>query len=416
MFGLLGKTLKHSFSRKIHQSLGLSYQLLETDNLEQFFLESNFTGLNITIPYKTDVIDFCDKVDPLVRRTNSCNTIVKRDGILYAYNTDYFGFIEAVIHHQIPIVDEHIAIIGNGATARTVQCAFEDLGSKKITIYARNPKKNECSLTDLTEDKNTTILVNTTPVGMYPNIKDKHLFDLDAFPNLKGVIDVVYNPLQTTLLLQAKDKGLLYMNGLYMLVAQAVKSNEYFQDKTIPKKQITTLYRTLNKAQSNIVFIGMPKSGKSLYSRIYADKHNRKIYDIDTLFEDRFDTTIKEYFERFGEEEFRKEEAKLIEEVSVYSGVVISTGGGAILRKPNVDALRKNGVIILIDVSLALLEKTGVSNHRPLLNTTDALAKLYKNRHQTYLKSADLVLEKTSLHTTTNLQALEVMLYEYFGA
>lgn len=416
MFGLLGKTLKHSFSKKIHQSLGLSYQLLETDDLESFFEESNFKGINVTIPYKTDVLPYCDVLDPLVQRTNSCNTIVKRDGMLYAYNTDYAGFIDAVKYHQIPIAQEEIALIGNGATARTVACALKDLGAKTIKVFARNPKEGEFPIEQVVESKTTSIIVNTTPVGMYPNLKQKQIFDLDDLTNIKGVIDVVYNPLHTNLLLQAKNKGIPYMNGLYMLVAQAVKSNEIFQNKHYDSKQKLTLYRSLNKAHTNIVFVGMPKSGKSLYSRIYAEKHNRELYDIDSLFEQRMGVRIKDYFERFGEEKFRKEEAKLIEEVSAHSGVVISTGGGAILQESNVEALRRNGLIIFIDAPLDLLSKTGVSNHRPLLNSEDALAKLYKSRHQTYLASADLVLTKTSLHTTTNLHALEVLIYEYFGA
>lgn len=415
MFGLLGKTLKHSFSKKIHESLGHPYHLIETDDLAHFFNTTDIDGLNITIPYKEDVIPYCDVVDTLVLRTNSCNTIVKKDGLLYAYNTDYTGFKESLSFHHISLENETIGIIGNGATSRTVTAVAEDLGAKTILLFARHPKNNEYHLDRLLDYQNITTIINTTPVGMYPNIDDTLPIEPSLMKNLKNVIDVIYNPLQTKLLLAGKDAGLQTMNGLYMLVTQAAKSYHLFHDKKVKDNQILSLYRTLKKQQSNIVFIGMPKSGKSLYSKIYADKSNRKLYDIDTLFETKLKMSIPTFFDRFNESSFRVEEQAIIKEVSAYSGVVISTGGGAVLTKENITRLKQNGVIIFIDAPLSILKKTGTLEQRPLLQEKEALDKLYNERYQKYLQAADIILKKQSLHTTTNINTLEVLIYEYFG-
>lgn len=415
MHGLLGKTLKHSFSKKIHESLGTSYELLETDDLSHFFESKDFDGINITIPYKQDVISYCDVIDPLVKRTNSCNTIVKKDGLLYAYNTDYTGFKESLSFHQIAFEGETIAIIGNGATSRTISALAEDLGAEQILVFARHPKDNEYLIDRFNDYNDISIMINTTPVGMYPNIDDSLPCSLTSMKNLKIVIDVIYNPLKTTLLLEAEDAGLQTMNGLHMLVAQAAKSYELFHHKQVSSKQILSLYRVLKKEQSNIVFIGMPKSGKSLYSKIYAEKYHRELYDIDTLFEAKFHMTISKYFDQYKESSFRKEEQAIIKEVSSYSGVIISTGGGAILNKDNVTNLKHNGIIVFIDAPLEILKNTKTLIHRPLLQNDEALENLYKKRYQIYLDTADIVLKKQTLHTSTNINALEALLYEYFG-
>lgn len=416
MYGLLGKSLKHSFSKSIHGSLGFpSYQLIETSDLSLFFDTTDFQGLNVTIPYKEAVIEYCNELDPIVQRTNSCNTIVKNENMLYAYNTDYYGFQKSLTHHNISIAGKSVAIIGNGATSRTVRAVVEDLNAKDILRFARTPIENDKHLSEISSYNNINILINTTPVGMYPQIDSSLPIDLSSFPNLQSVIDVVYNPLQTNFLLDAKHLGLQTMNGLYMLVAQAVKSYELFHKKLIKDTTITSIYRHLRKSQTNIVFIGMPKSGKSLYSKIYSEKSNRKIYDIDNLFEERFNITIKDYFEQVGEEQFRDEERKLIEEVSSTSGTIISTGGGAILDARNIRNLKRNGLVIFIDAPLDMLERTGVSNHRPLLKNTQSLEALYHKRYAKYLEAADIVFKKTSLTTTTNMNGLEVLIYEYFG-
>jgi shikimate dehydrogenase len=415
MYGLLGKTLSHSFSKKIHEALGTSYQLIESSDLELFFDITDFNGLNVTIPYKEDVIEYCDVIDPLVTRTKSCNTIVKKSNTLYAYNTDYAGFLSSLLFHRISLQNQTVGIIGNGATSRTVQAVAKDLGAKTIYVFGRHPRKDECLLDTLSTYKDITVLINTTPVGMHPNIHDSLPIELSSFVNLNSVIDVVYNPLRTKLLLRAEELGLQTMNGLYMLVAQAVKSYELFHQKSIKEKQVHILYRSLKKQQSNIVLIGMPKSGKSLYSKIYSDKMNRKLYDTDTLFETKFKMSISDYFTQNSEQSFRHEEQKIIQNIASQSGVVISTGGGSVLVKENVINLKLNGVIIFIDAPLNLLENTGQSNHRPLLKNATSLQKLYKERHHLYTDAADIILTKETLHTSTNINALEVLIYEYFG-
>ena len=415
MFGLLGKSLSHSFSKKIHESFGSSYQLIESDDLELFFDITDFCGLNVTIPYKEDVIQYCDVIDPLVMRTKSCNTIVKKDNTLYAYNTDYTGFLSSLLFHHITLKDETIAIIGNGATSRTVQAVAEDLGAKTINIFARHPKNSEYLLDTISSYQDTTILVNTTPVGMVPNIHDMFSFELTSLSNLKSVIDVIYNPLNTKLILSAKENGLQTMNGLYMLISQAVKSYELFHHKSIKEKELISLYRTIKKQKCNIVFIGMPKSGKSLYSKIYAEKNNRTLYDIDSMFEAKFKMSIHEYFAQNSEQSFRIEEQKLIQDIASKSGIVISTGGGSILSKENIINLKINGIIVFIDAKVSLLEKTGISNHRPLLNTPNSLQKLYQERHHLYTNAADIIMTKEVLNTTTNINTLEMLIYEYFG-
>jgi len=415
MYGLLGKTLKHSFSKSIHESLGNPYQLIETNDLEHFFGTTDFDGLNVTIPYKEEVISYSDIIDPLVLRTNSCNTIVKINGLLYAYNTDYSGFIASLSFHHISLKNKIVAIVGNGATSRTIHAAAEDLGVKSILCFARHPKNDEYPIGVIHQHQDIDVLINTTPVGMYPNVDDTLPINISTMPSLKSVIDVIYNPLQTRLIQTAKDHGLQTMNGLYMLVSQAVNSYNLFHNKKIPDKQVLSLYRTLRKQQSNIVFIGMPKSGKSLYSKIYSEKSNRVLYDLDALFESKFKMSISTYFEQFGESNFRLEEANIIKEISTHSGAIISTGGGAILLSENILRLKQNGVIIFIDAPLDLLKQTGVLEHRPLLKEKEALDKLYNQRHQKYTQAADIIMRKESLHTTTNINTLEVLIYEYFG-
>ena len=416
MFGLLGKRLSHSFSKEIHESFGGSYALFETDDLRKFFKTTNFQGLNVTIPYKQDVIDFCDVIDPTVRRTNSCNTIVRKDDSLYAYNTDYDGFLSSLKEHHISFKDETIALIGNGATSRTIQAVANDLNAGKVSIFARHPKPGEYALHTLEGHKDISILVNATPVGMYPNVEEHFSFDIKNIDALHTVIDVIYNPLRSRLLLAAKEQNLQTMNGLYMLVSQAATSHALFHQKKLSKKDIDSLYRKLRKKHSNIVFIGMPKSGKSLYSKIYANKHGKAHYDTDTMFEKRMNMSISEYFASYDESLFRKEETLILKELSPRKGIVISTGGGVILSKENIRALKQNGVLVFIDAPLPLLKRTRDSSARPLLKDHKALDELYRQRHRLYLSAVDIVLEKKSLDTQTTINALEVLIHEYFGA
>ncbi len=234
MYGLIGKKLAHSYSKEIHEQLhNEEYNLIELDKLDSFFLEKNFKGLNITIPYKTDVIKYCDELSELARRTQSVNSIVNINGKIHGYNTDYDGLKYLLEYNQISLSNKRVLILGNGSTSRTIQVLCQDLNTEFILVSARNPKENEVPYTTLKNNQNIHLIFNATPVGMYPNNENSLNIDLDSFKGLEAVIDLIYNPLETNILQKARKKRIKYINGLMMLVHQAVKSSEIFFMMTV---------------------------------------------------------------------------------------------------------------------------------------------------------------------------------------
>ncbi|MEG1819549.1 MAG: shikimate kinase [Oscillospiraceae bacterium] len=383
-YGLVGKQLSHSFSKEIHSMLGsYFYDLFSVDEsaFDEMFEKKMFGGLNITIPYKQRVIKFCDSLSETAKRIGSVNTVVNKDGKLFGYNTDYLGFNYMLKANGIDLSDKKILVLGSGGTSLTVCACAKDAGAKKVVVVSRKGKDNYDNISD---HFNSDIIINTTPVGMFPENSATPV-SLASFTNCCGVIDVIYNPLKTALLLEAKELNIPHCNGLLMLIAQAKFASELFFDKQISESQITEIYNILSKDLSNIVLTGMPACGKSSVGKIVATRLNRPFIDTDVVVEKEMGMTIPHIFEQFGESEFRRLEAIAVKSAGAKNGVVISTGGGSILSDENYDSLRQNGSIAFIERDLELLQCKG----RPLSKNADAIKALYEHRIPIYKRCCD---------------------------
>ncbi len=389
-YGCIGEKLGHSFSKEIHNALaGYSYELLEVsrDALDDFMKDRAFKAINVTIPYKELVIPYLYEADAAAREIGAVNTVVNRDGRLYGYNTDFYGMTELIKHAGVTLQDKKVAILGTGGTAKTARAVAKSLGARQILTVSRSPSGDEISYGDLYEEhSDTDIIINTTPCGMYPNVFTSAV-DISGFPSLSGVIDAVYNPLRTPLVTEAKERGIPAEGGLYMLVAQAVRASEIFLDTAYPHGVTERIYEKLLKDKENVVLTGMPASGKSTVGRILRDRMGRELVDTDELITRKIGMPIPEYFEKFGEKEFRERECEVIREICAEGGLVIATGGGAPLRSENVKNLKKNGKIYFIDRPLESLVPT---SDRPLAQDRAAIEKRYLERYEIYCKTADV--------------------------
>ena len=415
MYGLIGKKLKHSYSKEIHEKLNSEkYNLIELKKLDSFFLEKKFKGINITIPYKNDVIAYCDKLSEIATRTHSVNSIVNNDGVLTGYNTDYYGLLFTLEYNNIELTNKVILILGNGSTSRTIQTLCSDKNARKVIVAARNPQAEEINFNQLKNQQNIDIIFNATPVGMYPNTNNSLKIDLDMFSNLEVVFDLIYNPLETKILNSARKRNIKTINGLLMLVHQAVKSSEIFHNVKYDTNTTIEIYNSLLLNMTNFVLIGMPMSGKSFFAKLLAKKYHKTVIDIDKLIESNSNQTIDHIFKTQGEKTFRLLESKNIMEISKSHNQSISIGGGAILNEKNMEYLKQNGIIIFLDVSLALLETFNPKN-RPLLKDKQNIKKLYTDRHHLYKKYADITINKDSIDQIKTLTKIEVKINEYFN-
>ena len=395
--GLLGRKLGHSYSPQIHEYLGsYSYHLFEKEPEEvaQFLHAGDFSGINVTIPYKKDVIPFLDELSPTAVKMGSVNTIVRRDdGGLWGHNTDYFGFTSMVFRSGIPVSGKKVLVLGSGGTSNTAVKALKDLGAQ-IVIISRSGENNYDNL-DLHQD--ASVIVNTTPVGMYPNNSNKPL-DLKDFPNLEGVLDVIYNPARTQLLLDAEELGLPHENGLWMLVAQAKEAAEYFGKQTLSDDLIESVYQKMSAKMQNIVLIGMPGCGKSTVAAFLAEKLGRKMVDADQEIVKLAGKTIPEIFQEDGEEAFRILETEVLEKLGKESQLVIATGGGCVTRQCNYPLLHQNSNIFWLKRDLSLLPTEG----RPL-SQKQPLSDLYETRKPMYKSFADYQIDNNhSCEDTVN--------------
>ena len=416
MYGLLGKKLGHSFSKTIHEDLtNREYNLIEIDELRPFFAERGFKGLNVTIPYKNDVIPYLDKLSPESSATNAVNTIIFKGGELWGYNTDYYGLDKALSYNDISVTNKNIIILGNGSTSRTIKYYCEQNFAKNITILARNPKGNEYNFTYVDNLKNTDIVFNATPVGMFPNNISDTLVDLNSLPNLISLVDVVYNPLRSNHLIEAEKRGIKTVNGLLMLMYQAIKSIELFHNIHISDQETLKYYRRLLVNQTNIVFIGMPMSGKSHFSRVCAKLFDKRLIEVDYRIEKEAGLSIPEIFEIHGESHFRNLEAQTILKYSKRHNQAISCGGGVVLQPDNMNLLRQNGIIIFLDASLELLKNCNPKN-RPLLKDKRNIEILYNQRYDLYRHYADIIVTKDNFDTNAILSEIEVNLNEYIDS
>ena len=381
--GLLGRKLGHSYSPQIHSYLGTySYDLFEKEPEEvaDFIRNGDFTAINVTIPYKKDVIPYLDELSPTAKKIGSVNTVVRRpDGTLFGHNTDYFGFTSMVRRSGIPVAGKKALVLGSGGTSNTAVKALADLGAQ-VVIISRSGENN---YENLHLHADASVIVNTTPVGMYPKTGAAPV-DLKRFPQLEGVLDVIYNPARTQLLLEAEATGLPHENGLWMLVAQAKEAAEYFTGMKLDDSVIQAVHRKLSVQMQNIVLIGMPGSGKSTIGALLAKKLGRTLVDADAEIEQLAGKTIPEIFAQDGEDAFRNWETQVLAELGKRSGLVIATGGGCVTRQRNYPLLHQNGSIVWLRRDIQVLPTDG----RPLSQAND-LGVMYTKRKPLYEAFAD---------------------------
>ena len=395
-FGLIGEHLGHSFSREIHEKLtGLPYELKEfpREELDGFMKKAPFRAINVTIPYKELVIPCLNIVSPEAARIGAVNTIVKRDGRLWGYNTDYFGFSELARRAGISFSGRKVLILGAGGAAKTVRAVAMDQGAASVVNAVRAPRcAGQIRLDSIPADNDFEIIVNATPVGMFP---DDGAIPADPalFPRLEGALDLIYNPLRTNFILRSRSLGVPAEGGLFMLVAQAVKAASLFHSKSFPEETTEELFMDLSRAKGNIVLCGMPSSGKTTVGRLLAERRGLEFLDTDELIVGREGRPISEIFAAVGEAGFRRIESEIIQEVSRRHGCVIATGGGAVLDPSNVQALKRNGTVCLIRRSLELLQATA---DRPLSSNREALERLQEQRRGSYESAADHVIDNNS--------------------
>ncbi|MBQ3094799.1 MAG: shikimate dehydrogenase [Clostridia bacterium] len=390
-YGCIGKKLTHSFSKDIHARLAAyTYNLIELteDEIPSFFEQKAFAAINVTIPYKQTVMPYLDEISDIARRIGAVNTIVNRDGKLYGYNTDYYGMKALIERVGLDLAGKKVLVLGTGGTSKTARAVAADLGAREILTVSRRQAEGVVTYEDAAAlHADAHILINTTPSGMYPDVDAKPL-DVAAFPCLEGVIDAVYNPLRTNLVLDAKARGIKAEGGLYMLVMQAVAAVEKFLDTTVTKDAADRVFASVMAAKENVVLTGMPGSGKSTVGRL-LDIDGYEFVDTDAEIEKRCGCTIKELIAAKGETYFRDLESDVIRDVSSQSGRIIATGGGAILRDENVRCLKRNGRLYFLDAALSRLRAT---DDRPLSDTANKLAQLYNERLALYQATADVTV------------------------
>jgi len=385
--GLLGRKLVHSFSPQIHGMLcDYEYELFEKeeDELKEFFKDSDWHGINVTIPYKRSVIPFLSEMSDMARRAGSVNTIIKReDGSFYGDNTDVYGFMMMVEKAGIDVKGKKALILGSGGASGAVMTALETMGAVPV-IISRTGENNYSNLY-LHED--ARIIVNTTPVGMYPDT-GKAALDLKVFPDCEGVIDIIYNPARTELLLQAEELGIPCVNGLYMLIAQAYKSAEMFAGHNIEESKIDVILDELTGSMQNIILVGMPGCGKSTMASKLGAKLGLIVKDADDEITKAVGRKPSQIITEDGEAAFRDIESEVIADLGKGSRMVIATGGGAVLRECNYRALHQNGIIVWLRRDTEKLP----TGDRPLSAGHDLNA-MYEKREPLYKKFADVIVD-----------------------
>lgn len=388
-YALIGEKLGHSFSKEIHESVfGYDYNLLplSKDDLPEFFKKRDFKGINVTIPYKQTVIKYLDEIDESAEKIGAVNTVVNKNGKLIGYNTDFLGMRAALLSHGVDVLGKTVLILGTGGTSLTAMAVCEDLGASECLRVSRSEKDGAISYERAKSDYfSADIIINTTPVGMFPNC-DECPIDLSDFPFIEAVFDAIYNPLCTKLVVSAKERFINAFGGLYMLVAQAVFAGELFLGEKASEDAISKEYTRILKNKQNIVLVGMPSCGKTTIGKMLAKSFSREFIDIDCEIQKSENQKISDIFAEFGEAHFRDIESREIKKMSSLQGKIISTGGGAVLREENVALLKQNGFLVYIDRPLKLLTPT---SDRPLSSDFESLKKRYNERKPIYEAVAD---------------------------
>ena len=412
-YGLIGSKLGHSYSKIIHEMLcGYRYDLcpLPTEEEARAFLTRRaFKAINVTIPYKRLVMEFCSYIDPRAKAIGAVNTVVNRNGLLYGYNTDYLGFAYLADAHGVEFTGRTVLILGTGGTHNTTSAVAKDKGAARVLTVSRHPdpEKGELSYAEAVHS-GADIVINTTPAGMYPNVGVCYL-DVAAMPGLEAVLDVVYNPDKTELILRAEEVGVpVAVGGLEMLVAQAVYAAEYFLDRKFDDApaEIRAITAQLRKEQLNVALIGMPSCGKTTIGRALADRLGKRFVDLDEEIVRAAGRSIPDLFAAEGEDGFRAREAEQTARFAREGRQVLSCGGGVIKRPENLRALRQNGVVLFIDRPLDALT---VGGGRPLSTSAEALKTMEAQRRPLYLAAADAVIPNETTVANAVAAALEAL-------
>lgn len=401
-YGLIGEHLKHSYSCEIHAQIAdYEYELheLPPSGLGGFLKKREFNAINVTIPYKQDVIPYLDEISDTAKRIGAVNTIVNRNGRLYGDNTDFAGMLALAKHIGVDMKGRKVLILGTGGASKTGHALAEYMGAQSVYYVSRSGKDGSISYEQaVTEHSDAQIIINATPVGMFPK-QDGRPIDISAFPKLEGVIDAIYNPLRTNLILDAQERGIPAEGGLYMLSAQAVHASAVFRDIPLDESLVDKAFKSVKNDKQSIVLIGMPSSGKTTVGRILAEKCGKQLADTDEYIVRKIGMPISDFFAKHGEAEFRKIEKETVAELSATGGRIIATGGGAVLDAENVRALKQNGVLVFLD---RRPENLIATDDRPLASRRSALEKLYAERYDIYCAAAELHIDT---NTTSEAEA-----------
>lgn len=404
--GLVGQHLTHSFSKLIHERLdSFAYDLFETNDVVSFVQAKDYEFLNVTIPYKQTVMACLDELSEVAKAIGAVNLIVNHNGHLLGHNTDYDGFLYLLNHFKIDYQGKHIAIFGTGGASKMVQYALQ---KEHLTLFSRG--EGGTTYNDLEALEPIQVIINTTPHHMYPQIEGQTLVTPEKVPHLETVVDLIYNPLNTPLMQMAKHS----VNGLLMLVYQAVKAHEIVAHKKVDDAKVMAMYQGILMNKLNLVLIGMPMSGKSYLSRQLAKLYQKNLVDTDKLIEQQCQMTISEIFATHGEEYFRQLEQTTIKEVAQGNNQIISPGGGVVLSPENMKYLRLNSFIIFIDMDLTFLTQQDTSK-RPLLSTPQSIIDLYHKRINLYKFYANATIKRYN-YTDNALSELEGVIYQYLNS
>ncbi|MFR2703709.1 MAG: shikimate kinase [Longicatena caecimuris] len=403
-YGLIGEKLGHSFSKEIHERIAdYTYDLipLSKEAFHAFMEKRDFTAINVTIPYKKEVIPYLDEIDEHAKAIGAVNTIVNKEGKLIGYNTDFTGFHYMVKKHGVQMKGKKVLIIGNGGASAAIQAVVQHEQAKQmiiVDVVAGNGAitYDECFLHHLDAE----IIINTSPVGMYPHIGNTPI-DITLFHKCEAVMDVIYNPILTRFCLEAQNEGIKHVNGLEMLIAQAKQSVEYFLNKTIDDAIIDEIYQDMLMKRCNIVLIGMPSSGKTTIGKMLAKRMQKEFIDLDDKIIEKAGKSIPEIFSESGEAGFRAIETEVAIELAKTNNKIIATGGGTVKHKVNMDYLRQNGITIFIDRDVDKL--ISADPNRPLSSSKEALHKMYTERIALYRKyAAYIAVNNTDIEETVS--------------
>ena len=391
-YGLIGEKLSHSFSKEIHEALtDYTYEIRELapDEVAPFLEAREFEGINVTIPYKEKVIPYLDSISDAAKKIGAVNTIKKVDGRLIGDNTDFYGMREMILRANIAVEGKKVLILGTGGTSKTSRAVAADLGAREIITVSRKSGENTVTYEEVYElHSDAEVIINTTPLGMYPN-PDAVPTDIKKFPKLTGVIDAVYNPLRTRLVLDAEAEGIPATGGLMMLILQAARAAEIFLGKAVGEEKVEEVIKKIFESKENVVLVGMPASGKSTIGSAIAEMTGRVMIDTDRLIEEMTGCHPSLIIREYGEKVFREIETKAVRKAAKRSGVVIATGGGVVTVRENIPLLRQNGRIFYLDI---LPSELAVTPDRPLSANREVINAMYEVRNPLYIEAADAVI------------------------